>query len=229
MDRPFTFINSAMSADGKISTKERKQVRISGDMDFDRMDELRATSDAIMVGIGTIIADNPSLTVKSKKRKEMRKNKDQEDNPVRIVVDSYARIPIDADIFKKGDGKRIIAVSKLAPQEKIQILKKIATVIVIGEKKVNLSELVIHLKKMGINRLMIEGGATLNYGMLSNGLVDEIYTFIGNMIIGGITSPTLVDGMGFKENEIIKLDFLSYEKMDNGIILKWYVNNINLI
>ena len=229
MDRPFTFINSAMSADGKISTKERKQVRISGDMDFDRMDELRATSDAIMVGIGTIIADNPSLTVKSKKHKEMRKNKDQEDNPVRIVVDSYARIPIDADIFKKGDGKRIIAVSRLAPQEKIQILKKIATVIVTGEKKVNLSELVIHLKKMGINRLMIEGGATLNYGMLSNGLVDEIYTFIGNMIIGGITSPTLVDGMGFKENEIIKLDFLSYEKIDNGIILKWYVNNVNLI
>lgn len=65
MDRPFIFINSAMSADGKLSTKERKQVKISGKLDFERVDELRAHSDAIMVGIGTLLADDPSLTVKS--------------------------------------------------------------------------------------------------------------------------------------------------------------------
>ncbi len=71
-DRPFTFINSAMSADGKISTKRRKQVKISGKTDFDRVDELRATSDAVMVGIGTVLADDPSLTVKSPERRQRR-------------------------------------------------------------------------------------------------------------------------------------------------------------
>ena len=70
MERPFVFINAAMSADGKISTVKRTQTRISGTEDFERVDSLRARSDAIMVGIGTVLADNSSLTVKSEKRRE---------------------------------------------------------------------------------------------------------------------------------------------------------------
>ena len=223
MERPFTFINSAMSADGKISTNERKQVRISGNVDFERMDELRATSDAVMVGIGTVLADDPSLTVKSEARRAKRKMNGHEENPDRIVVDSHARTPLDADIFKKGVGTRIIAVSKLAPRDRVQALEKVAVVIEAGEDKVDLSELVVRLKKMGINRLMVEGGASLNFGMLSSGLVDEIYSFVGNLIIGGAVSPTLVDGIGFQENEILGLEFMSFEKMDDGVVLKWRV------
>ena len=76
---------------------------------------------------------------------------------------------------------------------------------------------------MGINTLMVEGGATLNWGMLSEGLVDEIYTFVGNLILGGKTSPTFTDGEGFKENEILKLELISIEKIEEGILLKWKV------
>ena len=223
MKRPFTFINSAMSADGKISTKERKQVRISGNVDFDRMDELRATSDAVMVGIGTVLADDPSLTVKSEQRRAARKGDGHEENPARVIVDSKARTPLDADIFKKGTGIRIIAVSKSAPRERVVALEKVAVIIEAGENKVDLSELVVRLKEMGIDRLMIEGGANLNFGMLSSGLVDEVYTFVGNLIIGGSSSPTLVDGIGFEENEILGLEFMSFEKMDDGVVLKWRV------
>lgn len=223
MERPFTFINSAMSADGKISTKERKQVRISGDVDFERMDELRATSDAVMVGIGTVLADDPSLTVKSEQRRAARKANGDGGNPARIVVDSKARTPLDADIFKKGTGMRIIAVSKSAPRDRVVALKEVAVVIEAGENKVDLPELVLRLKEMGINRLMLEGGAGLNFGMLSCGLVDEIYTFVGDLIIGGVAAPTLVDGIGFQENEIMGLEFMSFEKMDDGVILKWRV------
>ena len=223
MKRPFTFINSAMSADGKISTKERKQVRISGNVDFDRMDELRASSDAVMVGIGTVLADDPSLTVKSEQRREVRKGDGKEENPARVIVDSKARTPLDADIFKKGTGIRIIAVSKSAPRERVVALEKVAVIIEAGENKVDLSELVVRLKEMGIDRLMIEGGANLNFGMLSSGLVDEVYTFVGNLIIGGSSSPTLVDGIGFEENEILGLEFMSFEKMDDGVVLKWRV------
>ncbi len=224
MERPFTFINSAMSADGKISTRERKQVRISGDLDFDRMDELRASSDAVMVGIGTVLADDPSLTVKSESRRAARKADGREENPVRVVVDSKARTPIDADIFKKGEGTRVIAVSRSAPRERVKVLDEMAVVVVAGENKVDLPELVVRLKEMGIDRLMIEGGAGLNWGMLSCGLVDEIYSFVGNLIIGGSSSPTLVDGPGFEENEIMGLEFVSCERMDDGVVLKWSVN-----
>ena len=223
MERPFVFINSAMSADGKISTKERKQVRISGKIDFDRMDSLRASSDAIMVGIGTILADNPSLTVKSQDRKLERRQAGLEENPARIVVDSKARTPLDADIFVKGGGTRIIVVSKSAPAGRVEKLRDKATIVCAGDSEVDLAAAMEQLKAMGIKRLMLEGGATLNWGMLSAGLVDEIYTFIGNLIIGGRTAPTLVDGDGFPEKEILKLDMLGAEQVEEGVLCRWKV------
>lgn len=223
MDRPFIFINSAMSADGKLSTKEKKQVKISGKLDFERVDELRAQADAIMVGIGTVLADDPSLTVKSPERKAARKIAEKNENPVRIIVDSAARTPLDADIFKKGEGLRIIAVSNSAPAEKIKSLEEKALVIKTGDLKVDLEELVAKLKEMGINRLMVEGGATLNWGMLSAGLVDEVYTFVGNLIIGGKTAPTFMDGEGFTAAELFGLELLSADKIEEGILLKWKV------
>nr|WP_321496671.1 2,5-diamino-6-(ribosylamino)-4(3H)-pyrimidinone 5'-phosphate reductase [uncultured Methanolobus sp.] len=223
MERPFTFINSAMSADGKISTKERKQVRISGQIDFNRMDQLRAGSDAVMVGIGTVLADDPSLTVKSPELKEERITAGKDENPVRIIVDSKARTPLDADIFKKGKGKRIIIVSESAPADKVEMLKKQAAIIIAGKENVDLKIAMSELKSQGIERLMVEGGATLNWGMISNGLVDEIYTFVGNLIIGGKTAPTFTDGEGFTEKEIQKLELINAEKMEEGVLLRWKV------
>jgi 2,5-diamino-6-(ribosylamino)-4(3H)-pyrimidinone 5'-phosphate reductase len=223
MERPFTFINSAMSADGKISTKERKQVRISGQIDFNRMDKLRAESDAVMVGIGTVLADDPSLTVKSAELKERRIAAGKDENPARIIVDSKARTPLDADIFKKGKGKRIIIVSESAPSDKVNLLKEQATIVVAGKESVDLRKAVYELKAHGIGRLMIEGGATINWGMISSGLVDEIYTFVGNLIIGGKTAPTFTDGDGFTEEEIQKLELIDAEKIEEGVLLKWKV------
>lgn len=226
MDRPFTFINSAMSADGKISTWQRKQVRISGSVDFDRVDELRATSDAVMVGIGTVLADDPSLTVKSAQRKAERKEKGLCENPVRVIIDSQARTPIDADIFKKGEGQRIVVVSSSAPSENIEVLKKKAEVLISGDTKVDLPAAMEQLHNFGIKRLMVEGGATLNWAMLSNGLVDEVYTFVGNIIIGGQIAPTLVDGEGFTDADTLSLEMISAEKIEAGLLLKWKVLNL---
>lgn len=220
--RPFVFINAAMSADGKIATIERKQTRISGSIDFDRMDELRATSDAIMVGIGTILSDNPSLTVKSAQRRDKRRGYGLEENPVRIVMDSTARIPLDADIFKKGEGKRMIAVAECAPEERVKQLAERAEIIIAGEKEVDLEKLLAEIKARGIHRLMVEGGATLNWGLISGGFVDEIYTFIGNIIIGGTSAPTLADGEGFRK-DFCRLELLSCEKMEDGVLVKWKV------
>jgi 2,5-diamino-6-(ribosylamino)-4(3H)-pyrimidinone 5'-phosphate reductase len=220
--RPFVFINAAMSADGKIATINRKQTRISGSLDFDRMDELRATSDAIMVGIGTVLSDNPSLTVKSKDRREKRRSMGFEENPVRIVVDSMARTPRDADIFKKGEGKRIIVVCENAPAQNVQELSKFAEIIYTGKNSVDLVKFLIELNNRGIKKLMVEGGATLNWGLISEGLVDEIYTFVGNMIIGGKSAPTLVDGEGFV-SDFCKLSLLSCEMLEEGVLIKWKV------
>jgi 2,5-diamino-6-(ribosylamino)-4(3H)-pyrimidinone 5'-phosphate reductase len=222
--RPFVFINAAMSADGKISTVERKQTRISGKRDLDRVDSLKAECDAIMVGVGTVLADNPSLTVKSEERREERRKARKDKNPLRIVVDNKARTPVDAEILNKGEGKRIIAVSKLAIVEDVEKLGEKAEILICGKEEVNLRNLLYLLWQRGVGRLMVEGGATLNWSLISQGLVDEIYIYVGNIIIGGENAPALVDGKGFvMEEQMVKLELVSAKRMDEGVLLRWRV------
>lgn len=222
--RPYVVVNVAMSADGKLSTRERRQVKISGAGDFLRVDRLKAESDAVMVGIGTVLADDPSLTVKGGEWRQHRKDRGVDENPARIVVDSRARIPLDAAILHKGSGLRIVAVSRNADPEKIALLKLSATVITAGENQVDLAALMDNLGAMGIRRIMLEGGGELIAGMIKAGLVHEIYTFIGNLIIGGRDAPTPADGEGFvREDEFVRLTLAGTQKIEDGILLHWNV------
>jgi len=222
--RPDVVVNVAMSADGKISTRERRQVKISGAKDFSRVDQLKADSDAVMVGIGTVLADDPSLTVKSEEYRTIRLNRGMDEHPVRIVVDSTARIPPESAILHKGAGKRIVAVSCSADPKKIAALRSYATVIIAGKDEVDLVTLMDKLGEMGIRRVMVEGGGTLIAGLITAGLVNEIYTFIGNMIIGGKDSPSFVDGEGFiLESGFCRLNLLEMNRIENGVLLHWNV------
>jgi len=224
--RPHIIVNVAMSADGKLSTRERRQVKISGVQDFNRVDRLKAGSDAVMVGIGTIIADDPSLTVKAEECRNNRLKRGADEHPVRIVVDSRARIPPGASILHKGEGKRIIAVSRKADPKKLEKLRELATVIIAGENEVDLPQLMEELGSMGIQRIMVEGGGTLIGGLIKAGLVDEIYTYIGNIIIGGKDAPTLADGAGFiSEPEFCRLTLLEARKIETGMLLHWNVDH----
>jgi 2,5-diamino-6-(ribosylamino)-4(3H)-pyrimidinone 5'-phosphate reductase len=222
--RPYVVVNVAMSADGKLSTRERRQVKISGTQDFVRVDRLKAGSDAVMVGIGTVLADDPSLTVKGEECLQHRKNRGVCEHPARIVVDSRARIPLDASILHKGSGLRIIAVSEKADREKVAALKTSATVIVAGDKEVDLATIMDKLGEMGIQRVMVEGGGELIAGLMRAQLVHEIYTFIGNLIIGGRNAPTLADGEGFlTEEEFSRLTLIETRRIENGVLLHWKV------
>jgi len=224
--RPYVVVNVAMSADGKLSTIERRQVKISGEQDFARVDRLKAGCDAIMVGIGTVLADDPSLTVKGEECRENRRRRGMDEHPVRVVIDSAARIPTDAKILHKGQGKRVIAVSLKASPEKVAALKQYATVIIAGEDEVDLAKFLDELGSMGIQRLMVEGGGTLIEGLVRAGLVDEIYTFIGNIIIGGKDAPTLADGNGFlTESSFARLTLLEAHRIEKGILLHWHVDS----
>ncbi len=224
--RPFVHVNVAMSADGKLSTRERRQVRISGSSDFSRVDKIKAESDAVMVGIGTVLADDPSLTVKSAALVAERRAHGKEENPVRIVVDSRARIPLDAALLHKGGGERIIACSHRAERDTIEALSQYATVIIAGDHEVDLPLLLSRLYGRGIRTLMLEGGGTLIWGFFRKGLVDKLTCYIGNMVIGGMQSPTLADGDGYtSESEFPRLSLYGFERMDSGILLTWTVES----
>ena len=222
--RPFVFGNIAMSADGKISTRERRQVRISGNEDYLRVDRIKAESDAIMVGIGTVLADDPSLTVKSPELRERRKAAGKDENPIRIVVDGRGRTPLDADILHKGSGKRIVAVSKKAPTNAVAALRQHAAVVVGGEETVDLRGLLEELHRQGVQRLMVEGGGTLIWTLFEQGLVDEFQTFVGNVVIGGKDAPTPADGAGFlHEEDFPRLQIIEAVRLDDGLLIRWEV------
>ncbi|MDR0438719.1 MAG: 2,5-diamino-6-(ribosylamino)-4(3H)-pyrimidinone 5'-phosphate reductase [Methanocalculaceae archaeon] len=221
--RPYVIINAAMSADGKISTKEHRQTKISGDQDFARVDRLRADCDAIMVGIGTILADDPSLRLKTPSLIAWRTAAGKEEQPMRVVIDSQARMPLDGDMFKKGTGKKIIFVAKTAPKERIAALSEKAIVISAGTKKVDLNLVLDKLGKIGVKKLMVEGGATLLWSFTSQKLFDEIRIYIGALIIGGANAPTLVDGCGFTRAEgFTPLVLKNIEQIDDGLLITWF-------
>lgn len=222
MDRPFVFINSAMSADGKISSILHRQVRISGKEDLTRVDELRASSDAIMVGVGTVLADDPGLRVKSELLRMERLERGAYENPLRIVADSLARTPPDAEVLGAGC---IIAVSRAAPSGRLAALSDRCKIFVSGEDRVDLIELMRFIHGFGVKRLMVEGGAILNWSMISAGLVDEIYVYVGNMLIGGEVAPSLVGGAGFSVN-FPKLELISLEQLGEGALLRWHVGDV---
>jgi 2,5-diamino-6-(ribosylamino)-4(3H)-pyrimidinone 5'-phosphate reductase len=211
-----------MSADGKLSTRERRQVKISGAADFARVDRLKSESDAVMVGIGTVLADDPSLTIKSPDLRAARRERGLPEHPVRIVVDSGLRTPPDAAILHKGEGLRIIACSERADPGRRIKLEPYASIITSGKDRVDLTFLLSLLSEQGILRLMVEGGGTLIWGLFAEGLVDELTCFIGNMIIGGGTAPTLADGEGFINESLFPLLSLHhFEPLDQGILLHW--------
>jgi 2,5-diamino-6-(ribosylamino)-4(3H)-pyrimidinone 5'-phosphate reductase len=200
--------------DGKISDEKRRQLRISCREDLERVDELRASADAIMVGVGTILADNPKLNVKSKELRERRLREGRTENPLKVVVDSKCRIPDDAQVF---DGKVIVAVSKLAKRESLERIAKKAQIVVLGEEKVDLNSLLNFLYDQGVRRLMVEGGGTLISSLLREGLVDEMFIYYAPIIIGGSNSPTICDGRSFELP--VRMEIVSFERLGEGILV----------
>jgi 2,5-diamino-6-(ribosylamino)-4(3H)-pyrimidinone 5'-phosphate reductase len=186
MKRPHVILSAAMTLDGKIATTGGDS-KISCDADLIRLHRLRSKVDAVMVGVGTVLADDPSLTVRRVRGK----------NPVRVVVDGKGKTPATARVLREN-AKTIIAVSRGAKREKIEKLRSTgAEIIVAGERRVNLRRLLNRLWSAGIRRLLLEGGSTLNWNMLKEGLVDEIRVCIAPYVVGGENAKTLVGGRGF--------------------------------
>ncbi len=213
--RPYVILNAAMTLDGKIATRTGSS-GISGKEDLIRVHKLRKEVDAIMVGINTVLADDPRLTV----HKIDAKN---EDNPVRVVVDSKGRVPMDFRILN-DEAPTIIAVSKNADPERIAELEKKVDVLKCGMDRVDLKSLMNELATGGIKTLMLEGGSTLNYSMLKNGLVDEVRVCVAPIIAGGKHAKTLVDGEGIHEmDDAIKLKFKKSYFSGEDLILEYEV------
>lgn len=212
--KPYVLLNSAMTVDGKIATNN-SSMKISGKNDLIRVHTLRKEYDGIMVGINTVLIDNPKLTIH-------KINCKKSENPTRIIVDSSARIPLNSKVLN-DDAKTIVIVSSKANKASVELLKEKCNVIICGSKQVNLKLALDKLYSLGIKSILLEGGSTLNFSMFKEKLIDEVSICIGSKILGGYDSKTFVDGEGFDKNDCINLKIKKVEKIDDDILLKYDV------
>lgn len=215
MKRPKIVINCAMSADGKIASPSGKQIRISSDKDIKRMYNLRNECDAILVGINTVLSDDPKLTVKEKYVQNPK-------NPLRIVLDTNCQTPFDSEVVNKKS-KTLIVVKK-----GVKCIKKYGSNVEIvycntnQDGLIDLSCLMEKLYKKNIKKLMVEGGGTVIWNFFKEKLVDDLYIYIGPIIIGGEKTPTMAMGEGIKDNEdVIKLRFSESMKLGEGFLFHY--------
>jgi 2,5-diamino-6-(ribosylamino)-4(3H)-pyrimidinone 5'-phosphate reductase len=209
-------INAAMTIDGKIATNLGDSA-ISSKQDLRRLHRLRSSVDAIVIGISTVIVDNPRLTVRLVKRYGT--------TPVRIIIDSTGRIPLDSKILKSASKiNTIVAVTSRTSDKRIDKIKSAgAMVIVAGARTVDLKELFCILKKMGFNKILVEGGGELNWSILQLGIVNELMVTVAPRIVGGRTATTLVEGDGYTRiSESIKTELIKISRQNNGEIMLYY-------
>jgi len=184
---PFVLLKIAQSLDGKIATAKGESKWITGEKARKRVHQLRDEFDALLVGIGTVQADNPSLDCRNKGGA----------SPYRIIVDSSLQISLHAKALKHTDKKTVIATTVKANKHKVNAIEKMGhTIIVIREKegRVNLKSLMKELGKMNITSVMIEGGSSISASALAAGIVDKVMFFVAPKIIGGIDSIPSVGG-----------------------------------
>lgn len=223
MDRPYVHINVAATADGKIDTFERKGAAISSARDKERVDKLRAEADVVMVGGRTLRDEDPALTVKSKLLREERLALGLTENPAKVGVASRLDLKPDSNFMAAGPARIILFTTPRTKESKLAELRaQGAEIHVLGEERVDLIGALKILKENGVNRLMVEGGATLNFELMRLGLVDELTIYVAPMIFGGETAPTTAAGSGLARSGAIPLRLIESESWeDGGVLLKY--------
>ncbi|MEM3444343.1 MAG: 2,5-diamino-6-(ribosylamino)-4(3H)-pyrimidinone 5'-phosphate reductase [Thermoplasmata archaeon] len=207
----YIIVNCAMSVDGKIALKTKRQTRISSAEDIARVHQLRNSVDAILVGIGTVLADDPKLTVNEKYVQCPKQ-------PIRIVLDSSGRTPENAQVLQ-GPAKTIIVTAE-------ECRRQIGNAMMLrcGKGKVDVVRMVEELEKLGIKRMLVEGGGTVIWEFLSRRLVDEMNVYVGSIVIGGKDAPTVADGEGAGSLEdVIRLKLQGIERLGDGVLLRYLV------
>ncbi len=223
MNRPFVFINVAMTVDGKIDTFQHKGATISSERDKERVDRLRAEADAVMVGGKTLLDEDPKLTVKSEALHAERVARDLSPNPMKVGIVTEAHLNPESSFLNEGPASIVIFTTRWTSKHHISLLKSRGVDVYVDDsEKVNVPRALETLKEIGVERLMVEGGATLNFELLRLGLVDEVTAYMAPMIFGGASAPTLAAGSGLERDEAIPLRLVDVEPWeDGGVVLKY--------
>ena len=190
-DRPYTILSCGVSLDGYLDSATEQRLLLSNDADFDRVDEVRADSDAIMVGAGTVRRDDPALLVRSPDRQRKRVEQGTAPTPTKVTVTAEGDLDPGAQFFSTGDCDKLVYCASRNAARTGELLDGLATVID-GGPDVSMRRLSEDLHRRGVRRLMVEGGGTVHTQFLTEGIADELQLAVAPLFVGDSRAPRFV-------------------------------------
>lgn len=220
-DRPYVLANVAMSADGKIATADGAFASFTSRLDRDRVDQLRAGVDAVLIGAGTLRAEDPPLQIRDPARRRARREAGCDELLSLAILSASCQLPVQARVFAEPALERYLLTTEDAPRPLLPGLAERATVLRHGRGRVDLRTALADLRSRGIKRLLVEGGGEVNATFLAEDLLDELYLTLCPVIVGGTAAPTPVGGEGFARDTLRRARLDSVERRGGELFLRY--------
>lgn len=219
-ERPYTLLSCSMSIDGYLDSANVQRLRLSNEADFDRVDAVRAASDAILVGAATVRNDNPRLLVRSAARRRDRESRGLPPSPMKVTVTARGELDPCADFFLAGDGDKVVyCASSIAPAAR-ERLDGVATVVDAGDP-VQMRDISADLHERGVRRLMVEGGGSVHTQFLTDDLVDELHLVVAPFFVGDSRARRFVDDGRFPWNAHRRATLADVQQIGDVVLLRY--------
>ena len=219
-DRPYILLSCGMSIDGYVDAASDERLILSNDADFDRVDDVRASCDAILVGAETVRRDNPRLMVRSPERRQARVARGQRPSPIKVTLTEKGDLDAGAAFFQTGDVEKLVYCASSAVGEARNRLGGHATV-VDGGQPVDLRRMAEDLYARGVCRLMVEGGGTVHTQFLTECLVDELQLVVAPFFVGDSRAPRFVGDGAFPWNPDRRATLAEVRQVGDVVLLRY--------
>jgi 5-amino-6-(5-phosphoribosylamino)uracil reductase len=223
-DRPYTVLSCALSLDGYLGSAAPCRLELSNDADFDRVDAVRASCDAILVGAATVRNDNPRLLVRSKARREERAARGLAPSPVKVTITERVQLDAGAEFFTAGDGEKLVYCPSRSVVDARSRLGGVATV-VDGGQPVEMRSVSEDLGTRGVRRLMVEGGGKVHTQFLTDNLVDELQLVVAPFFVGDSRAPRFVSDGRFPWNPERRAKLAEVRQIGDVVLLRYALSS----
>lgn len=223
-DRPYTVLSCGMSLDGYLDGGTTARLPLSNEADFDRVDGVRATCDAILVGAGTVRNDNPRLLVRSQRRRDERIARGLKPSPIKVTVTGSGRLDACAEFFMTGDTEKLVYCASDAVEQTRHLLGSVATV-VDGGQPVQMGRVSEDLYSHGVRRLMVEGGGTMHTQFLTADLADELHLVVAPLFVGDSRAHRFVSDGDFPWNHHRRATLAEVRRIGDVVLLRYALSS----
>jgi 5-amino-6-(5-phosphoribosylamino)uracil reductase len=223
-ERPYTLLSCGMSIDGYLGSAAPRRLELSNDADFDRVDAVRASCDAIMVGAATVRIDNPRLLVRSKDRRQERTARGLPPSPMKVTLTERVELDPRADFFTTGEIEKLVYCASPRVTDARTRLGRVATVVDSGER-VKMRRLTHDLGERGVRRLMVEGGGTVHTQFLTGDLVDELQLVVAPFFVGDSRATRFVSDGRFPWNPGRRAELADVRQIGDVVLLRYALSS----